>query len=343
MTVNKWYEHAGTDGDVVVSTRIRLARNLRDYPFPIRMNDEQRRELADRIGRALDKSRTGIELKRIEMGQTPPEERAAMVERHVASPEFVRTPGGVLYENVDDSTELISIMVGEEDHIRLQVMRAGMALDETYRTAEALDDKLDEQLVYAFDEKLGFLTQCPTNLGTGLRASVMLHLPALERTGGLSRIENSITKLGLTIRGTFGEGSGVTGSLYQISNQITLGISEHDAIENLKAIVAQMVEQERRLRTQLAETDSYDDQVHRALGILQNARILSSEEFYKLISRVRMGISTGTIEGIPLETVNSLIWSMGSAALMAMDSANGDPAVRDKSRARIVRSCLAAR
>ena len=342
MTVQRWYEHAGVDGDVVVSTRIRLARNLREYPFPIRMNEEQRRELADKIGNALEEEKTGIRFRRIEVGKTSPELLASMVERHVASPEFVRIPGGVLYQNTDDREELISIMVGEEDHIRLQVMRAGMALDEAYQVAERLDDELDGQFVYAFDEKLGFLTQCPTNLGTGLRASVMLHLPALEKTGTLARIENSITKLGLTIRGTFGEGSGVTGSLYQISNQITLGISEHDAIENLKAIVSQIVEQERRLRSQLAGTDSYEDQVHRALGTLQSARILSSEEFYKLISFVRMGISTGTIEGVSLETVNSLIWSMGSAGLMEIDSANKDVATRDKSRAQIVRSCLAS-
>lgn len=231
-------------------------------------------------------------------------ELVSMVERHLVSPDFIRkNTGRALFLSPDES---ISIMVNEEDHLRIQAMQEGLALEKTYQIANALDDALNTSLHFAFDPTLGYLTQCPTNLGTGMRASVMLHLPALQSSGQLGRITNHLSKLGLTLRGTYGEGSEPVGALYQLSNQVSLGLSEEEAINNLRSITMQLVEQEREARTKLVSDNKRVDAIARSLGILQSARMLSSDEFMKLISNVRLGISTGVLTGISYETMNRL-------------------------------------
>lgn len=214
-------------------------------------------------------------LKYIDMADVPQTEIAAMVERHIISPEFAE-------ENADraiiiSADESISIMIGEEDHVRIQVILGGLQLEKAYDTAEQLDSLLYNELHFAFDRSLGFLTECPTNLGTGLRASVMLHLPVTESNGEISSIAETVGKIGFTVRGMYGEGTKASASMYQVSNQITLGISEKNAIDNLKIITAQLIDKERKARNGLNKI-KLEDMCFRALGTLQNSRILSSKE-----------------------------------------------------------------
>ncbi len=292
--MSSWYTQASAHNDIAVSTRIRLARNLSELPFPSRMTDAQRDELKARVKSAINKSDNPLSktLKFIDMQDVPENERYAMVERHVISPDFASADKKRAIILSDD--ESISIMIGEEDHIRIQVILAGLSLKEAYSKAEQIDKLLFEGLSVAFDSRLGYLTECPTNLGTGLRASLMLHLPMLESLGDIPEIAQSVGKIGFTVRGMYGEGTKSNASMYQISNQITLGLSEGNALENLQLIATQLTERERRER-QGANKTALEDISFRALGILQNCRILSSEEMMDLLSKVKLGINMGII------------------------------------------------
>lgn len=339
--MSKWYLATSTDSDVIMSTRIRLARNLKDMPFPCRMSHEQKQQVISDVRGALENINLGDEyaLTYLDMENMPKSQALAMVERHLISPEFAENRKGeglLLSKN-----ESVSIMINEEDHIRIQVIKEGNNADEALKLANQIDDLLDEHLAYAFDERLGYLTQCPTNLGTGLRASVMLHLPLLESTGYIGRIANTISKLGLTIRGTYGEGTQVKGAFYQLSNQVTLGISEQAAIENLIGISNQIVTQERSARKAAQTQDILlEDKVCRALGILQNARIVSSKEFMELISYVRLGVAMGILQSVSLENVNSLLADAGPASILAQHGEAASPGRRDKIRADMIRQRL---
>ena len=262
----------------------------------------------------------------------------SLAERHLISPEFAsKQDGSALVLSSDES---VSIMLCEEDHIRLQVMKAGLALEEAYDIADKLDSMLDKKLKYAFDERIGYLTQCPTNLGTAMRASVMLHLPALTRCGQMTRLANTVSKLGLTIRGANGEGSQPKGDIYQISNQITLGITEETAIANLKSIVLQLIAQERAAAAEIVKNPAEEDKIFRALGVLRNARLLSTDEFMELISVVRLGAARGLID-VGIEKINELIVNMQPATISASNSEANNPAARDAYRAKAVREALA--
>ncbi len=338
----KWYEKSGIDGDVVISTRIRLARNVNHIPFPAGMTNEQKEDVVRQVFAAFPKEET-CAFRCIRMEQVSPREALSMVERHLISPDFASgagTTGKALLLSPDES---VSIMVGEEDHLRIQVMRAGLDFESIYQEANCWDDFFDTHLHFAFDDRLGYLTQCPTNLGTGMRASVMLHLPALQERGILQQLANTVSKLGLTIRGMYGEGSRSEGALYQLSNQVTLGITEQEAIENLKTITAQIVKEERQYREQLRNLPAFEDRVFRALGVLQNARLLSGKEFMSLISQVRMGISLNMISHQDLNNINSLIIEAQAANLMCRAAEDLDAAARDARRARLVRERLQRR
>jgi protein arginine kinase len=336
--MTKWYNDIGNEADTVISTRIRLARNLKGIPFPSRMSDSQRHQVNTAVKDALFSNPVIKDnYSYIEMNSLSDTQAMSMVERHLISPEFAQSPAGrALILSNDES---VSIMLCEEDHIRIQVMRAGLALDEAYEEADRIDSLLDEKLEYAFDERLGYLTECPTNLGTGLRASVMLHLPALEAGGAIGRLSATVSKIGLTIRGTYGEGSRATAAMYQLSNQVTLGISEKEAISNLRSIAVGAMAQERSARSSF-DPDGLEDAAFRALGTLKYARSISSEEFMELISKVRLGISLGIIKDIPLQTVESLIIEAGPATIQAQSGSIADPAARDKKRAEIIRERL---
>ena len=334
--MSSWYTTHAPEDDIAVSTRIRLARNLSGLPFPARMTPEQRRELNLKVKNAVLQSNTPFakSLKYIDMADVPQTEIAAMVERHIISPEFAE-------ENADraiiiSADESISIMIGEEDHVRIQVILGGLQLEKAYDTAEQLDSLLYNELHFAFDRSLGFLTECPTNLGTGLRASVMLHLPVTESNGEISSIAETVGKIGFTVRGMYGEGTKASASMYQVSNQITLGISEKNAIDNLKIITAQLIDKERKARNGLNKI-KLEDMCFRALGTLQNSRILSSKEMMDLLSRIKLGISMGIIK---TDVLPIKLFIEGQPNMLMKKYGQLEPEERDIHRAAFMRDAL---
>ena len=333
---NRWYLGVGEQSDIVVSTRIRLARNLNEYPFPNKLNTKSRTALNNIIKDAVEADKK-FDLRFVEMKSLARFEAASMAERHIISPEFASDADGrALMISKDED---ICIMLNEEDHIRIQIMKSGFALDEAYAVADEIDDLLGSKLEYAFDERIGYLTQCPTNLGTGMRASVMLHLPALTMNGQIHKLINTISKLGLTFRGAFGEGTKATGDMYQLSNQITLGISEEFAIRNLKAITLQLCANERAAREELLKSIDTEDAIYRAYGTLKWARLLSTQELMDNLSLVRLGSVAGKIS-VPIETLNELMISMQPASINVMAAQKLDEKERDTIRATKVRNRL---
>lgn len=337
---SKWYELNGNDGDVVISTRIRLARNLKDYPFPIRCTPQQQKEVADKIKDAILNGNSVISprFSCIDIDNINASEKVSLVERHLISPEFISENGGKSLLLLDD--ESVAIMINEEDHIRLQVMCQGLELGKAYETASRIDALLDEHLTFAFNENLGYLTQCPTNLGTGMRASVMLHLPALQKSKAMGKIADNLSKLGLTIRGTYGEGTEPVGALYQLSNQISLGISEQTAIDNLKNITKQLEAQELAAREEMVKHVAVQDVIYRSEGILRSARLITNEEAMKHLSYIRMGVAEGLIKTIPLDTINKLFVDTQPATLMKNIGKPLSPQERDAVRATMIRRAL---
>ena len=336
--MRNWYETVDLNNPLVVSSRIRLARNIKGIPFPKRMNDSQKLEVLENIKNLLDGvSVEGVgNLKYINMDAVPDEELFAMVERHIISPDFAKKAGPkglIISEN-----ESVSIMLLEEDHIRLKVISGGLKLSEAYEIAKKIEDILSGGLTLAFDNQLGYLTECPTNLGTGLRASLMLHLPILEGSGSLPSLADSVSKIGLTVRGMYGEGSRSHAALYQLSNQVTLGISEQAAIDNLSAIATQIVNKELNAREGL-DKKILEDSVYRALGTLKYARLLTSEEMMSLLSSVKLGVSMGILENIdPALPITLLV----EGQPYSLQKANGrmTPADRDVLRATLMRERL---
>lgn len=332
--MGKWYIGTGEQSDVVISTRIRLARNLEDYPFPCKLSTKARIEL-DRLVREAIARRES--LRYIEMKTLTQPQIVSLAERHLISPEFASSCDGRALL-LSDSEE-VSIMLCEEDHIRLQVMQTGLALEKAWGIADRIDTELNEKLKFAFDEQLGYLTQCPANLGTGMRASVILHLPALTVCRRVGALASTVSKLGLTVRGAYGGGAAATGDLYQLSNQVTLGISEKAAIDNLKTITLQLAAQERAARLDLIKNIEAQDEIYRAYGLLKSARLLSTKEFMPLISKVRLGAVSGLLDLKP-ETLNELMISMQPATVNAAAGKNLGSRERDIERARTVRERL---
>ena len=326
--------------DVVISTRIRLARNLKDYPFPCKLNSQGREKVIEKVRDAVKKSNSPVasDFSFIKMSELTSSQSVSLVEKRLVSPEFIsETDGRALLISKD---ECLSIMINEEDHIRLQVITKGLSLEQAYDTADKLDTLLDEKLDFAFDEKLGYLTQCPTNLGTGMRASVMLHLPALEKSRAISRIAGNLSKLGLTIRGAHGEGTEPKGALYQLSNQVTLGISEKAAIENLKNITEQLIAQENQARERLCSSIDIQDAISRSLGILRSALVISHDEALKLLSNVRLGIVSKQITDVSTETIDRLMLAVEPATLTVALNKNLSAHDRDIERAKLIRAEL---
>ncbi|MGI6772908.1 MAG: protein arginine kinase [Clostridiales bacterium] len=335
---NRWYANTGQDGDVVLSTRIRLARNLAEYPFPHRLDVAGKEKIGKEVYAAV-KDVPALKLKFIEMKNVSKTGAVALAERHLISPEFASNSEGRSLLLSDD--ESVSIMICEEDHIRLQIIMGGLSLNEAYEKASLIDDVLDERLKYAFNENFGYLTQCPTNLGTGMRASVMLHLPALSKLSRIQKIANAVSKLGLTVRGAYGEGTSPGGDIYQLSNQVSLGISEQEALDNLRSITLQLATQERSARKELLKNISVQDKVSRAYGILLTSRILSSKELMELLSWVRLGASEGLVP-VKTELINEMFVTMQPANLLESIDSDADAAKRDEIRAERVRKALEA-
>ena len=335
--MSEWYKSFGTEGNIVVSTRIRIARNIKKIPFPARMTAEHNKEINAIMKKAAANIPEDIcgKLMVIDMNSVSDEEAGAMIERHIISPEFANhRENKLLLISPDES---VSIMVCEEDHIRIQVILPGLALEAAYDIADKIDDALSKEVEYAYLEQFGYLTQCPTNLGTGLRASVMLHLPVISNNGTLSVISESASKFGLTVRGLYGEGSKSAAALYQLSNQITLGISEKAALDNLKSITMQIIKKENLDRDAINKI-ALEDNVMRAYGILKNQRILSSEEMMQLISRIKLGTAVGIIDIDKTLPMRLLV----ECQPFMIQKLNGlmSPDDRDICRAKIVREHL---
>lgn len=327
-----WYKN--NKSDIVVSTRIRLARNLAGTPFPNALKSTA--DVTEKIKNALLGSNSTLakDFDFINLDNTPSVRKQAMAEEHLISPVMCEGKGKSVLINKDKT---MSIMLMEEDHIRLQVILSGLALDEAYSLASKADDVLEENLTYAFDSDFGYLTACPTNTGTGMRASVMLHLPALTMTDNISRVISSAASLGIEVRGLYGEGTKAYGNLYQISNKMTLGISEQQSIEKLKNIVKQLTEMETKARSALKEnnSDALADKLYRSYGILKYARCMSSAEAKSLLSEVMLGQNMGILpcDGkiSPLECM-----VITEPALLCGDK-ELQPAERDIKRAELIR------
>ncbi|MEG1887678.1 MAG: ATP--guanido phosphotransferase [Oscillospiraceae bacterium] len=334
--MKKWYE--SDNKTPVVSTRIRLARNLNMIPFSTRISDDMRAETNDKIVAAImsgPEALTGT-LKCIDMDDISQTEALSMVERHMISPEFAQKRKN--RKLVFSEDESVSIMLGEEDHIRIQVLKGDMQLNEAYDIADKIDTVLSEQLDIAFDKDLGYITECPTNLGTGLRASVMLHLPLLEALGEIPQLADSVSKIGLTIRGIYGESSGVKAAMYQLSNQVTLGIPEQSAIDNLKSITMQIIDREEQVRKQV-DPIKLEDTIYRAYGILKNARLLSSEEMMENVSSLLLGVRSKVINlGNDCQPLKLMIETQ--PAMMMLEENENDAEKRDIKRAQIFRNAL---
>jgi len=305
----KWIHEEGPLGDVVLSSRIRLARNLADVPFPSRMDENMAEAVIQRVRASVlgDASPVKEEYQFLAMKDFSPKDRQIIVEKHLASPDLMERPERAAL--LVDSSEQISIMINEEDHIRMQCICPGYQLEKAWESLNKIDDIIEAQLPYSYDEKLGYLTCCPTNVGTGMRASIMMHLPGLVITGNMNSILQAISKIGLTVRGLYGEGSEAMGNIYQISNQVTLGVSEEEIVSNLKAIGQQIIEKERMARKALIENGGvrFEDNVLRAFGILKHARILDIKEFMNLISQVRIGVDMGLITGLKAKDITEIM------------------------------------
>lgn len=324
--------------DTVISTRIRLARNLENVPFTHRLNNKGKLKVIEDVRCALMDSNSALsnEFTLIKLWEIPQQEALALAENHLISYELAKNPQGSAVMLNRDRT--VSIMINEEDHIRLQVIMPGFEPEKAYDLADKLDDLLNETLDFAFDEKLGYLTQCPTNLGTGLRASVMLHLPALQSTRSMPRIASELSKLGLTIRGFYGEGSEPCGAIYQLSNQISLGISEQAAIKNLKSIAEQLISQERRERETMLKNIAVKDKIHRSFGLLKHAKIMSHAEATALLSNLRLGAACGEFDASMIKKADALTTMVQPATLMKLAGKEMTPEERDEYRAQLIQN-----
>lgn len=332
-----WYQGSGEKRDVVVSTRIRLARNLDKIPFPSRMSKEESDKVLNEVASAVLDRQTGFTLYKME--DLSDMEKRALLEEHLISAELLdpTVTRGVLLN--EDRT--VSIMINEEDHVRLQVILPGFQPEEAWKIADGMDTLLGETLTFAFHEKMGYLAACPTNVGTGMRASAMIHLPALTLTGSLGNLLNSAGKLGMTIRGLYGEGTEAQGNFYQISNQRTLGMTEEELLTKFSSVIRQLMEKEEAVRSRIAESGdaAVRDRVCRAYGILQNAYVLSGKEFMNLYSDVRLGQSMGFLPAAK-EDQDALLVNTQIASLCKKEGKLIPANERDVKRARVVRERL---
>lgn len=340
-----WMDGTGPEADIVISSRVRVARNLAGLPFPHMLNQIRAEEVIRAVQAAVNSREFQQKAGRLElvrMKDLTPVERQVLVEKHLISPD--------LLENFEhkalaiSADEVLSVMINEEDHLRLQCLLPGFQLQRAWELVSRLDDGLEATLDYAFDEKLGYLTACPTNVGTGLRASVMLHLPGLVLVDQVKSVLGTITKFGLTVRGLYGEGTEAKGNLFQVSNQVTLGQAEEDIMANLVSVTRQLLAQERAAREALyrERKDQLEDRVGRAYGLLKHARMMTSEEAIRLLSDLRLGIDLGIIKNIPAPLVIELMVLTRPAFLLKVVGKEMSPVERDVYRAQLIRKKLSA-
>jgi protein arginine kinase len=340
----EWLRGSGPQSDIVISSRIRLARNLADFPFIARATDSDRDEigriLRERVEKLHVAGRFAGQLIYVDVRALEEVDRKFLVERQLISREHAEAEGarGV----VIDPREQVSVMINEEDHLRLQVMKSGLDLFAAWEQINELDDLIEARVTYAYNDRFGYLTACPTNVGTGIRVSVMLHLPALVITRQIDKVFRSLQKISLAVRGLYGEGSQATGDFYQISNQVTLGLSEDELIKKVADVVPVLIDYERQARDFLIREsqETLHDRVSRAYGILRTAQTISSEETMHLLSSVRMGVNLGLISDLEIPTVNQLFIHTQPAHLQKLAGMELDTSDRNIERAAYLRRHL---
>ncbi len=333
----------GPLSEIVVSSRIRLARNIAGYPFLSKASDAQRAEIERTLGSRISSANLGHEVFYIDIAKTSELDRQVLVERHLISRQHAEADGcrGVVLS----TSEQLALMINEEDHLRMQVLRGGFQLEQAWAQIAAIDDALGDRIEFAFHPKYGYLTACPTNVGTGIRVSVMLHLPALKLTNELEKVLRAARDMHLAVRGLYGEGTEALGDFYQISNQTTLGKTEEEIIEEFKdRVIPRIVEYETLARETLVREKpiALDDKIWRAFGVLENARAVSSEETLFLLSALRMGVSLGRIDRLKLDTVNRLFLQTQPGHLQKLHGTILDGEQRSIARAELIRRSLAS-
>jgi protein arginine kinase len=339
-TSGEWLRATGPESDIVISSRIRLARNLAAFPFSNRASAYQKAEIESHLKDRIGKLEADPRLDYLNVGGLQNLDRQLLVERQLISRELAASDGprGVAF----NPPESASVMVNEEDHLRLQVMRSGFALDEAWQDIDRLDDQLEQRVTYAFHDDFGYLTACPTNVGTGMRASVMLHLPALVWTKQIEKVFRALQKINLVVRGLYGEGSRASGDFYQISNQVTLGKSETGILAEIREVIPQIITYERQARTTLTRENRQmlQDRVSRAYGTLCSATMMTSEETMDLLSSVRLGVNLSMLDDVTIATVNELFIQTQPAHLQKVMGTSLDSEERNAARARYLRTRL---
>ncbi len=340
----QWLRTDGREGDVVLSSRVRLARNINGLPFLSRATIDDRRHVMKLVRQHAARSVVGDTMEWFDLETATRAEREILVERHLISKQHAKgdEPRGLC---VSFPEERLAVMVNEEDHLRIQLMRSGLALSEAWEQIDRFDDELESRVGYAFHRRMGYLTACPTNVGTGIRVSVMLHLPGLKLTGEIDKARRAAKAMSLAVRGFYGEGSEANGDLYQISNQTTLGKSEMQILEEFEhSIIPDIIRFERQSRETLLDRrrPMLEDRVQRALGTLLYARLLNAEETMQLLSQVRLGVLTGVLEGVELRTIAELQLLTQPAHLQRAVGETLDQAQRRRARADYVRERLGA-
>lgn len=328
------------NADIVMTTRVRLARNIADTPFPQTLSVSKAEELQERLMQTLLHQDEEVAFSYFKIEDLNALQRKLLVEKHLISPYLAKqTTRGAVFLSSD---EMLSVMVNEEDHLRIQCIQPGFRLMDTYMMASTLDDRINKKISYAYDEQFGYLTACPTNVGTGLRASIMLHLPALTMTKQMNILVQMMTRLGMVVRGLYGEGSENLGNIYQISNQITLGKSEREILDELQKVVEQIIAKEIKARQQLMTHAklTLDDRVNRALGTLLYARVLTSEEAAKCLSKVRLGVDLQLIEGVSQTCLNECVLLIQPGFVEQYAQTELDATERDVYRAKYIQEKL---
>jgi len=335
-----WLRGSGPESDIVMSSRIRLARNLADYPFIRRCTDIDRANIESTVRERLSKDPMGSSLSFINVAELDSLDRQFLVERQLISRELANSDGA--RSVAIDEQEGMSLMINEEDHLRIQVMKSGLDLGGAWEHINKVDDLIESCVTYAFHPQLGYLTACPTNVGTGMRVSVLVHLPALVITQQIEKVFRSLQKINLVVRGLYGEGTQAMGDFYQVSNQITLGKTEQELIDQVGDIIPVVIDYERKARDFLISEKQNDlfDQVSRAYGTLQNAQQISSEETMFLLSRVRMGINLGLIGDLEIPEVNQLFIHTQPAHLQKIRQTELDTDQRNVERANYLHNQL---
>jgi protein arginine kinase len=336
----EWLRGSGPESDIVISSRIRLARNFADFPFIRKCSEQDRAAVEGQLRAAIEGEKSWGNLTYIDVDMLSEVDRQFLVERQLISREHADASGARAV--AIDPNEQFSLMINEEDHLRIQVMKSGLDLPAAWKQVDQIDDLLERSITFAFHPSLGYLTACPTNVGTGMRVSVMLHLPALVITRQIDKVFRSLQKISLAVRGLYGEGSQAMGDFYQISNQITLGRSEEELITQINEVIPVMIDYERKARQFLINESHEDlhDRVSRAYGILCTAKTISSEETMHLLSSLRMGINLGLIDNLEIPVINKLFIHTQPAHLQILRGTLLDSADRNAERAHYLQQHL---